>query len=137
MRFSTVIHSRGSPETLRDPRGFAVKFYTNEGNYDIVGNNFPVFFIRDGMKFPDMVHSLKPNPVNNQQEWWRIWDFFSNVPESMHMFTHLLDGTSDVTEVRDHSDDDLTRSAGVPFQISAFLPLTDTWMEQVCTRTSG
>ncbi len=55
VRFSTVIHERGSPETLRDPRGFAVKFYTREGNFDLVGNNMPVFFIRDGMKFPDMV----------------------------------------------------------------------------------
>lgn len=91
VRFSTVIHERGSPETLRDPRGFAVKFYTREGNWDLVGNNLPVFFIRDGMKFPDMVHALKPNPVNHIQEDWRIMDFFSNTPESMNMFTFLLD----------------------------------------------
>eukprot|EP00741_Cyanophora_paradoxa_P010414 tig00000037_g10070.t1 len=91
LRFSTVIHERGSPETLRDPRGFAVKFYTREGNYDLVGNNFPVFFIRDGIKFPDMVHALKPNPKTHIQEWWRIWDFFSHHPESCHMFTFLLD----------------------------------------------
>jgi len=91
VRFSTVIPSRGAPETVRDPRGFAVKFYTRQGNYDLVGNNMPVFFIRDGMKFPDMVHSLKPNPITNNQEWFRIWDFFSTHPESMHMFTHLLD----------------------------------------------
>lgn len=84
-RFSTVIHERGSPETLRDPRGFAVKFYTREGNWDLVGNNMPVFFIRDGIKFPDMIHALKPNPKNHIQEWWRITDFFSHVPESMHM----------------------------------------------------
>ncbi|NBH36902.1 catalase, partial [Clostridiaceae bacterium] len=70
VRFSTVIHERGSPETLRDPRGFAVKFYTREGNFDLVGNNFPVFFIRDGMKFPDMVHALKPNPKSHIQENW-------------------------------------------------------------------
>lgn len=57
VRFSTVIHERGSPETLRDPRGFAVKFYTREGNFDMVGNNMPVFFVRDGMKFPDMVRT--------------------------------------------------------------------------------
>lgn len=57
VRFSTVIHERGSPEAIRDPRGFAVKFYTREGNFDMVGNNFPVFFIRDGMKFPDMVRA--------------------------------------------------------------------------------
>ncbi|PSC73747.1 catalase isozyme 1 [Micractinium conductrix] len=91
VRFSTVIHERGSPETLRDPRGFAVKFYTREGNFDMVGNNIPVFFIRDGMKFPDMVHSLKPNPKSHIQEGWRIADFFSHHPESMHMFTFLLD----------------------------------------------
>lgn len=90
-RFSTVIHERGSPETLRDPRGFAVKFYTREGNWDLVGNNMPVFFIRDGIKFPDMIHALKPNPKNHIQEWWRITDFFSHVPESMHMFTFLQD----------------------------------------------
>lgn len=84
-RFSTVIHERGSPETLRDPRGFAVKFYTREGNWDLVGNNMPVFFIRDGIKFPDMIHALKPNPKNHIQEDWRIADFFSHVPEAMHM----------------------------------------------------
>ncbi|KAG1355350.1 putative Catalase isozyme 1 [Cocos nucifera] len=91
VRFSTVIHERGSPETLRDPRGFAVKFYTREGNFDLVGNNFPVFFIRDGIKFPDMVHSLKPNPKSHIQENWRILDFFSHHPESLHMFTFLFD----------------------------------------------
>jgi catalase len=63
-RWSTVIHSKGSPEFLRDPRGFAIKFYTEEGNYDIVGLNFPIFFIRDGIRFPDMIRSLKPNPIN-------------------------------------------------------------------------
>ncbi|KAK9109452.1 hypothetical protein Sjap_017512 [Stephania japonica] len=91
VRFSTVIHERGSPETLRDPRGFAVKFYTREGNFDLVGNNFPVFFIRDGMKFPDMVHALKPNPKSHIQENWRVLDFFSHHPESLHMFTFLFD----------------------------------------------
>ena len=62
-----------------------VKFYTREGNWDLVGNNFPVFFVRDGMKFPDMVHALKPNPKNHIQEGWRIADFFSHIPESMNM----------------------------------------------------
>lgn len=90
-RFSTVIHERGSPETIRDPRGFAVKFYTRQGNWDLVGNNFPVFFIRDGMQFPDMVHALKPNPKTHLQEDWRIIDFFSHHPEALHMFTFLLD----------------------------------------------
>ncbi|WP_029279140.1 catalase [Pedobacter borealis] len=88
-RFSTVIHGNGSPETLRDPRGFAVKFYTDQGNYDIVGNNLPVFFIRDAIKFPDMVHSLKPSPITNRQDPNRFFDFFSHVPESTHMLTRL------------------------------------------------
>ncbi|WP_298772461.1 catalase [uncultured Shewanella sp.] len=87
VRFSTVIHSKGSPETLRDPRGFATKFYTNEGNWDLVGNNLPVFFIRDAIKFPDMVHSLKPSPVTNLQDPNRFFDFFSHEPGSTHMLT--------------------------------------------------
>ncbi|MFQ3581996.1 MAG: catalase, partial [Chloracidobacterium sp.] len=84
LRFSTVIHPSGSPETLRDPRGFAVKFYTEEGNYDIVGNNLPVFFIRDAMQFPDMVHSLKPSPITNRQDPNRFFEFFAHTPESTH-----------------------------------------------------
>jgi len=89
VRFSTVIHPSSSPETARDPRGFAVKFYTDEGNYDIVGNDLPVFFIRDAMKFPDMVHSLKPSPVTNLQDPNRFFDFFSHQPESTHMLTFV------------------------------------------------
>eukprot|EP01065_Artemidia_motanka_P017020 TRINITY_DN2059_c0_g4_i1.p1 TRINITY_DN2059_c0_g4~~TRINITY_DN2059_c0_g4_i1.p1 ORF type:complete len:559 (+),score=199.99 TRINITY_DN2059_c0_g4_i1:58-1677(+) len=90
-RWSTVIHGKDSPEFLRDPRGFALKLYTEEGNYDIVGLNFPVFFIRDGIRFPEMIRALKPNPLRGVQEWWRIWDYFSNYPESLHMFTWLMD----------------------------------------------
>ena len=89
VRFSTVIHSKGSPETVRDPRGFATKFYTDEGNWDLVGNNLPVFFIRDAIKFPDMVHALKPSPVTNKQDPNRFFDFFSHIPESTHMLTWL------------------------------------------------
>ncbi|GIO32513.1 MULTISPECIES: catalase [Paenibacillus] len=89
-RFSTVIHGLHSPETLRDPRGFAVKFYTEEGNYDFVGNNLPIFFIRDAMKFPDMVHALKPDPRTNIQEEDRYWDFMSLTPESTNMLVHLF-----------------------------------------------
>jgi catalase len=89
LRFSTVIHPNGSPENLRDPRGFAVKFYTQEGNWDLVGNNLPVFFIRDAMKFPDMVHSLKPSPISNQQDPNRFFDFFSHQPESTQMLTFV------------------------------------------------
>jgi catalase len=90
VRFSTVIHGQGSPETARDPRGFAVKFYTQEGNYDLVGNHLPVFFIRDAMKFPDMVHSLKPAPDSNVQTPDRYWDFMTLTPESTHMLTWLF-----------------------------------------------
>jgi len=89
VRFSTVIHGKGSPETARDPRGFAVKFYTDQGNYDIVGNNLPIFFIRDAIKFPDMVHSLKPSPETNKQDPNRFFDFFSHVPEATHMLTRV------------------------------------------------
>lgn len=89
-RFSAVIHGHQSPETLRDPRGFAVKFYTEQGNWDLVGNNFPIFFIRDAIKFPDMVHSLKPSPYDNVQKASRVFDFFSHVPESTHMLTMLF-----------------------------------------------
>lgn len=90
VRFSTVIHGQGSPETARDPRGFAVKFYTEEGNYDIVGNHLPVFFIRDAIKFPDMVHSLKPAPDTNIQTPDRYWDFMTLSPESTHMMTWVF-----------------------------------------------
>lgn len=90
LRFSTVIHPSGSPETARDPRGFAVKFYTEQGVYDLVGNNLPVFFIRDAIKFPDMVHSLKPSPVTNKQDPNRFFDFFQHIPESTHMLTFLF-----------------------------------------------
>ncbi|TYI19919.1 hypothetical protein ES332_A07G198500v1 [Gossypium tomentosum] len=93
VRFSTVIHERG----------FAVKFYTREGNFDLVGNNFPVFFIRDGMKFPDMVHALKPSPKSHIQENWRILDFFSHHPESLHMFTFLFDDIGILQDYR-HMD---------------------------------
>ncbi|RAP29738.1 Catalase [Brevibacillus laterosporus] len=90
VRFSTVIHGQSSPETLRDPRGFSTKFYTEEGNYDLVGNHLPVFFIRDALKFPDMVHSLKPSPDTNIQTPDRYWDFMTLTPESTNMLTWLF-----------------------------------------------
>ena len=91
IRFSTVTHQQGSPETYRDPRGFAVKFYTQQGNYDLVGNNLPVFFIRDAIKFPDMVHAFKPSPLTNgASDPNRVFDFFANIPESTHMLTWLF-----------------------------------------------
>jgi len=90
VRFSTVAGSRGAPEAVRDPRGFAVKFYTEEGNYDLTGNNTPIFFIRDPLKFPDFIHSQKPDPYTNRQEPDNVWDFFSLSPEATHMFTWLF-----------------------------------------------
>lgn len=89
VRFSTVVGSRGSADTVRDVRGFAVKFYTREGNFDLVGNNIPVFFIQDGAKFPDLVHAVKPEPDNEipqaQSAHDTFWDFVSLVPETAHM----------------------------------------------------
>jgi len=90
IRFSTVIGGRDSSEAARDPRGFAVKFKTEDGNWDLVGNNLPVFFIRDAIKFPDVIHSLKPDPVTFRQEPNRIFDFMTLSPESMHMLTWLF-----------------------------------------------
>lgn len=90
VRFSTVIHGNHSPETLRDPRGFAVKFYTEDGNWDLVGNNLKIFFIRDAIKFPDFIHSFKPDPVTNIQSGARQFDFVSNSPETLHMVTFLF-----------------------------------------------
>jgi len=87
VRFSTVIGSKDSPETARDPRGFAVKLKTVDGNWDLVGNNLKVFFIRDAVKFPDMIHAFKPDPVTNRQEPWRFYDFVMHHPEALHMVT--------------------------------------------------
>ncbi|WP_031506947.1 catalase [Streptomyces megasporus] len=90
VRFSTVIGGRDSSEAARDPRGFAVKFYTEEGNWDLVGNNLGIFFIRDAIKFPDVIHALKPDPVTFEQRPERIFDFMSQSPESMHMIVNLF-----------------------------------------------
>jgi catalase len=90
VRFSTVAGGRGSADAVRDPRGFAVKFYTEDGNYDLTGNNTPIFFIRDPLKFPDFIHSQKPDPHTNRQEPDNVWDFFSLSPEATHMFTWLF-----------------------------------------------
>ncbi|SEC01651.1 catalase [Paramicrobacterium humi] len=89
-RFSTVAGEQGSPDTWRDPRGFALKFYTSEGNYDLVGNNTPVFFIRDGIKFPDFIHSQKRLPGSNVRDNDMQWDFWTNQPESAHQVTWVM-----------------------------------------------
>jgi len=90
IRFSTVAGEKGSADSVRDPRGFAIKFYTEDGNYDLVGNNTPVFFIRDPLKFPDFIHSQKRDPYTNIQEPDNVWDFFSLSPEATHQFTILF-----------------------------------------------
>lgn len=94
VRFSTVVGFRGSADTVRDARGFAVKFYTEEGNYDIVGNNIPVFFIQDAIKFPDLVHAIKPEPHNEMPQASSahdtFWDFISLMPESTAMIMWVL-----------------------------------------------
>ncbi len=89
-RFSTVAGEQGSPDTWRDPRGFALKFYTDEGNYDLVGNNTPVFFIRDGIKFPDFIRSQKRLPGTHLRDHNMQWDFWTLSPESAHQVTWLM-----------------------------------------------
>jgi catalase len=94
VRFSTVAGFKGSADTVRDVRGFATKFYTREGNYDLVGNNMPVFFIQDGIKFPDFVHAVKPEPHNEipqaSSAHDSLWDFVALQPETMHMMMWLM-----------------------------------------------
>lgn len=94
LRFSTVAGFRGAADLARDVRGFAIKFYTQEGNFDLVGNNFPVFFIQDAMKFPDLVHSVKPEPKNEMLQAASahdtFWDFISLTPESAHMIMWIM-----------------------------------------------
>ena len=89
-RFSTVAGEKGSADTVRDVRGFALKFYTDEGNWDLVGNNTPVFFIRDAIKFPDFIHSQKRDPQTNTRSETMQWDFWSQVPEALHQITILF-----------------------------------------------
>jgi len=89
-RFSTVAGEKGSADTVRDVRGFALKFYTEEGNWDLVGNNTPVFFIRDAIKFPDFIHTQKRDPQTNAKNDTMQWDFWSQVPESLHQVTILF-----------------------------------------------
>ncbi len=94
LRFSEVAGSKGAAETVRDVRGFAVKFYTEEGNFDLVGNNIPVFFIQDGLKFPDLIHAVKPEPNNEIPQAATahdtFWDFIANNPESTHMMMWIM-----------------------------------------------
>lgn len=97
VRFSTVGGEKGSADTERDPRGFAMRFYTEEGNWDLVGNNTPMFFIKDPIKFPDFVHTQKRDPQTNLKSAQMMWDFWSKAPESLHQVTMLFSdrGTPD------------------------------------------
>src|SRR6266404_5392895 len=92
-----VVHAKGSADTDRDPRGFALKFYTEEGNWDMTGNNTPVFFIRDPLKFGDFIHTQKRDPETNLKSPTMMWDFWSLSPESLHQVTILFSdrGTPD------------------------------------------
>ncbi len=90
VRFSTVAGENGSADSVRDPRGFAVKFYTEDGNYDLVGNNTPIFFIRDAIKFPDFIHTQKRDPQTHLKNPNAVWDFWSLSPESLHQVTYLM-----------------------------------------------
>jgi catalase len=90
VRFSTVAGELGSADTVRDPRGFAIKFYTEEGNYDLVGNNTPIFFVRDPSKFQDFIHSQKRMPDTDLRSHNAMWDFWSLSPESIHQVTFLM-----------------------------------------------
>jgi catalase len=90
LRFSTVAGERGAADAERDPRGFAMKYYTDEGNWDLVGNNTPVFFVRDALKFPDFIHSQKRHPKTNMRSNTAKWDFWSLSPESLHQVTILM-----------------------------------------------
>ncbi len=94
VRFSTVAGSRGSADTARDVRGFAVKFYTGEGNWDLVGNNIPIFFIQDAIKFPDLIHAAKPEPdvefPQAQTAHDTFWDYIAGTPEAMHMIMWIM-----------------------------------------------
>ena len=89
-RFSTVAGEQGSPDTWRDVRGFSLKFYTDEGNYDLVGNNTPVFFVRDPMKFPHFIRSQKRLPDSGLRDNHMQWDFWTSNPESAHQVTYLM-----------------------------------------------
>ncbi|AEV38509.1 Catalase [Pseudovibrio sp. FO-BEG1] len=90
MRFSTVAGERGAADAERDIRGFAIKFYTEEGNWDLVGNNTPVFFLRDPLKFPDLNHAVKRDPRTNMRSADNNWDFWTNLPEALHQVTIVM-----------------------------------------------
>src|SRR5476651_929079 len=100
LRFSTVAGELGAADAERDVRGFAIKFYTKEGNWDLVGNNTPVFFVRDPFKFPDFIHTQKRHPKTNMRSPTAMWDFWSLSPESLHQVTILMSDRGLPTDIR-------------------------------------
>lgn len=100
VRFSLAVSNRGTPDSARNVHGFATKFYTKEGNFDIVGNQIPVFFIRDAMRFPEVIAALKPSPKNNLADPQAIWDFIARTPEAIHMVTWLYSDVGTLDSVR-------------------------------------
>lgn len=100
VRFSSVAGESGYPDTIRDVHGFSVKFYTEEGNYDIVGNNTPVFFINDPLKFPDFIHSQKRDPRTHKRDVNMQFDFWAHSPESIHQVTYLMGDRGNPTSFR-------------------------------------
>ncbi|MEO7478399.1 MAG: catalase, partial [Lysobacteraceae bacterium] len=100
VRFSTVAGELGAADAERDVRGFSIKFYTPEGNWDLVGNNTPVFFVRDALKFPDFIHTQKRHPKTNLRSPTAMWDFWSLSPESLHQVTILMSDRGLPTDVR-------------------------------------
>ena len=128
VRFSTVVGSRGSADTVRDVRGFAVKFYTEEGNFDLVGNNIPVFFIQDGIKFPDLVHAVKPEPHYEMPQAASahdtFWDFVGLQPETLHMVMWVMSDRAHPAQLPDdgglrrpHLPADQRPRQGVPGEV--------------------
>src|SRR4030088_2578401 len=100
LRFSTVAGERGAADAERDVRGFALKFYTDEGNWDIAGNNTPVFFVRDPLKFPDFIHTQKREAKSNMRSGTAAWDFWGLSPESLHQVTILMSDRGLPTNLR-------------------------------------
>ena len=100
VRFSLAVSNRGTPDSARNVHGFATKFYTKEGNFDIVGNQIPVFFIRDAIRFPEVIAALKPSPKNNLADPEAIWDFIARTPEALHMVTWLYSDVGTLDSVR-------------------------------------
>jgi catalase len=112
VRFSSVAGERGSADTVRDPRGFAVKFYTEGGNYDLVGNNTPVFFVRDAMKFQDFIRSQKRMPDTGRRSNDAQWDFWTLSPESAHQVAILMSDRGTPQSWRKMNGYGTTRSCG-------------------------